>query len=117
MKTNAEIEKEFDRVFVTENLWKSDDELTANVPIDNIKKFIFSTLDERMEWVRGMIEGRTTRFVKDWEKSLNIKQRFPFLTEEQERHILGEIRYQREQGGMEALQDVLNSITKGVTED
>lgn len=32
--------EKFDKAFVTENLWKSDDELTANVPIDNIKLFI-----------------------------------------------------------------------------
>ena len=40
-------EEEFDRVFVTENLWKSDDEFTANVPIDNIKSFISSLLTTR----------------------------------------------------------------------
>jgi len=48
--------EEFDRVFVTENLWKSDDELTANVPIENIKKFIAKTLHDATEKARG--EGR-----------------------------------------------------------
>ncbi len=53
---NTNWEVEFDRVFVTENLWKSDDEFTANVPIDNIKKFITSRLTLQRKEMREMVE-------------------------------------------------------------
>lgn len=58
MNTN-EWEKEFDRVFVDENMWKSDDEFTANVPIDNIKKFISIVLARHEEeaYKKGFIAG------------------------------------------------------------
>ena len=38
--TKKNWEKEFDRVFITENLWKSDDGYTANVTVDRVKDFI-----------------------------------------------------------------------------
>lgn len=53
---NKDWEKEFDRIFVDENLWKSDDEFTANVPIENIKAFITeqreSAREEAVEYIK-----------------------------------------------------------------
>lgn len=37
-------EEEFDRIFVTENVWQGEDEYTKNVPIGNIKSFITQLL-------------------------------------------------------------------------
>ena len=37
-------EKEFDKIFVYENVWQGEDEYTKNVPIGNIKDFIRSLL-------------------------------------------------------------------------
>ena len=34
---------------------------------------------------------------KTWEESLNIKQRFPWANEEQQKHIMAEIKFQRQQ--------------------
>jgi len=68
---------EFDRVFVTENLWKSDDEFTANVPIDNIKSFIRDNFipkevvrEEIRKTARTIFSGRN--FYEKW----NTKEDF-----------------------------------------
>lgn len=46
------------------------------------------------------------KYIKDWEESLNINERFSWATPLQRKQIMGEIRYQREQGALMLLEKI-----------
>lgn len=50
----SEARKEFQRIFVTENIWKSDNEDTAYAGIGNVESFIFTTYTQKL--LEGMKE-------------------------------------------------------------
>jgi len=52
LKTTDEAVAEFRKLFVDENLWKSDDQMTANVPIGNIEA-----------WLRALLESKDRELV------------------------------------------------------
>lgn len=68
--TREEWEREFDRLFIEENVWEGEDKYTKNVGVGNIKDFIRSTLAAKKEAWRSRLEamkkvGLTTRIRGD----------------------------------------------------
>jgi len=79
-----------------------------------IKSHISHSHKAVLESVRGMLQ--TPRYVEDWEKSLNIKERFIWATEEQQKHIFAEVKHQRLQGGYEAKNSLLKEIDQALSD-
>ena len=72
----------------------------------------------RQDWLRSEIEKyKIVKYIPEWEKSLNITERFAWANENQQKHILGEIKYQREQGGYEALQTIIDYYQAELNQD
>lgn len=51
-----EILKEFDDIYIHNNLWKSDDESEAYIAVDNIRQFIFEKLE--VAYQKGLEDGK-----------------------------------------------------------
>ena len=54
----------------------------------------------------------TKKTTEGWEKSLNIDARFSWATEEQRRHILAEIKFQRDQALSQREEEIMREQAK-----
>lgn len=56
--------EEFDKIFVNENLWKSNNEDTAFVGIGNIKSFLSQSLQQARQHERELIKEKLSKMKK-----------------------------------------------------
>ena len=79
-------EKEFDRIFVDENVWQGEDDYTKNVPIGNIKKFIESLLEERDTYWKERVDR--VLIAMSWREENETSEAIRVLAEIRERLVV-----------------------------